>query len=628
MHGRSLTRGLLVVFALLAPLSAGGQAVPAGGEFLVNTYTTSNQFRADVAVDADGDFVVVWQSNRQDGSSFGVFGQRYDRDGTPLGSEFQINTFTTQAQNVAGVASDADGNFVVIWSSGGNQDGSSTGIFGRRFDREGNALGNEFQVPTYTTSVQNNSRVASDADGNFIVVWQSFGQDGDRFGMFGQRFDSAGGTLGDDFQINTYTTGSQSVPSLGANRSGHFIVVWSSPQVDSRGDIFGQRFDSAGNRVGDEFLVNTDTTDRQTAADVAVGDDGRFVVVWASDNLDGDDFGIFAQRFGSMGAKVGGEFQVNTYTTYSQFIPTVEMRPSGEFVIAWESDRFGYEYYGFTYTYPDVVAQQFDSSGNRIGTEFTVNTTVDYYQRDPALAMDNTGNFVVVWDDVGYYDGIDGDSLGIAAQRYQLTARGLKRGAVSALAAVLPTGDSDTDASLGKAIEDIEDSLANELWFDDETLTVDGKEVFQEEKKAAKELLELLELDDASDSGSDSDSDSGSDSDSAGNLDSAVTQAGAQALGNLVEADRRLAGNALDAAIEASATAACSASGNGDDSDSGSDSDDGCDCGEALNEIAAAEEELIKAETDVDAGKYDRAIDHFKQEWEKARKALAAVAGC
>ncbi len=103
-----------------------------GSEFQINTHTTSGQVHPAVAVDADGDFVVVWQSLGQDGSSYGVFGLRYDSGGMAQGGEFQVNTYTTSSQFGPAVAADADGDFVVAWESSG-QDGSTFGIFGQRF---------------------------------------------------------------------------------------------------------------------------------------------------------------------------------------------------------------------------------------------------------------------------------------------------------------------------------------------------------------------------------------------------------------------------------------------------------------------------------------------------------------
>ena len=52
-------------------------------------------------------------------------------------------------------------------------------------------------------------------DGDFIVVWRSFGSDGtdtDSGSIQGQAFNSAGAPLGGEFQVNTYTTACRPFP--------------------------------------------------------------------------------------------------------------------------------------------------------------------------------------------------------------------------------------------------------------------------------------------------------------------------------------------------------------------------------------------------------------------------------
>ena len=102
-----------------------------GPEFQVNTYTTYGQIRPSVAVSAAGDFVVVWESVGQDGSAYGVFGQRFDNTGGNVGTEFQINTYLTSNQVRASVAVGATGDFVVVWDSEGSS-GTDTGNFSRQ----------------------------------------------------------------------------------------------------------------------------------------------------------------------------------------------------------------------------------------------------------------------------------------------------------------------------------------------------------------------------------------------------------------------------------------------------------------------------------------------------------------
>ena len=155
-----------------------------------------------------------------------------------LGAEFQANTYTPlNYQLNPAVAGDPAGNFVIVWDSMGDgtqgQDGYGAGVFGQRYDSSGAMAGTEFQVNTYTPGYQYFSRVAvSPGSGNFLVVWEdkgpflAAGLDGDSSGIFGQRFDSGGTALGAQFQVNTYTGGSEAFPDVGADMNGNFVVVW------------------------------------------------------------------------------------------------------------------------------------------------------------------------------------------------------------------------------------------------------------------------------------------------------------------------------------------------------------------------------------------------------------------
>jgi hypothetical protein len=153
-----------------------------GSEFQVNTYTENAQGVASVAMNATGNFVIAWQSMYQDGSGTGVFAQRYDSSGNKVGSEFQVNSHTDDGQYNPKVAMDLDGNFVITWTS--NNQVSYADVFAQRYGSSGNKVGSEFQVNTYTYFLQDLSSVAMDLDGNFVITWQSRTQDGDSRGVF------------------------------------------------------------------------------------------------------------------------------------------------------------------------------------------------------------------------------------------------------------------------------------------------------------------------------------------------------------------------------------------------------------------------------------------------------------
>ena len=78
-----------VVYFILA-----GTGLAAVSEFRVNTYTAIDQMTPALAMNDDGNIVIAWQSNLQDGSFFGIYAQRYDRYGNPVGDEFRVNTQT------------------------------------------------------------------------------------------------------------------------------------------------------------------------------------------------------------------------------------------------------------------------------------------------------------------------------------------------------------------------------------------------------------------------------------------------------------------------------------------------------------------------------------------------------
>jgi hypothetical protein len=136
-------------------------------------------------MDAIGNFVVAWHS--PDGSGYGVFARRFNAAGTPLGAEFPANTHTFHNQISATLDVGTSGDFVVAWQSYG-QDSSQFGVFARRFSASGAGLGNEVQANTQFMNQQTSPSIAEGGADRFVVVWQSYGQDGSRDGVFGQRF--------------------------------------------------------------------------------------------------------------------------------------------------------------------------------------------------------------------------------------------------------------------------------------------------------------------------------------------------------------------------------------------------------------------------------------------------------
>jgi hypothetical protein len=269
---------------------------PLGYPFVVDGPSPKNKGNPAVTSDAVGNFVVMWAVDTDYfDEGWNVVGRRYANSGEPLGTVFpSTQTFSDEIEPAA--ASDGSGNFVVVWTAL-SEDGSGHGIFGRRYTNSGEPLGFQFRVNTYTTQGQRDPAVASAAAHNFVVVWSSSTQDGSSYGVFGQRYAGTGAPLGPEFRVNTYTTGLQNAPAVASDSSGNFVVVWSNGSQDPSGGISGQRYADTGEPVGQEFRVNTFTTNFQGQPAVASDAAGNFVVVWESLNQDGSSYGVFGQRY-------------------------------------------------------------------------------------------------------------------------------------------------------------------------------------------------------------------------------------------------------------------------------------------------------------------------------------------
>jgi hypothetical protein len=392
MVKRALLAGVVCVGLPPTPLRA--QAF-VGPEFQVNTtYTADAQRDPSVAKDAHGNFVVVWWSFAD-----GVVGRRFTAAGVPRGSDFVVRSYTAGYPSFPAVASSADGSFVVVWHSNG-PDGNGYGIFGQRFDASGAPAGGEFVVNTYTTGPQRDPVVSADADGNFVVVWHGVSQFGDGDNVVGRRFDASGGSLGGEFQVATYAFplafASQYAPAVDSDADGNFVVVWQTrvtiiaPAVTH---ISGQSFDAGGNRLGSEFIAEEFTNGGRGSPDVALDGAGNFLVVWTNSFVSfpfGSSF-VKGRRFDSTGTPLSGEFDVGTNGS-GQGNPATDADAFGNFAVTWTSR--GVEGESF---FTGVYGQRLDASGGFVGGEFRVNAYTTGNQLASAVAVGPDEDFVVVW---------------------------------------------------------------------------------------------------------------------------------------------------------------------------------------------------------------------------------------
>ena len=376
-----------------------GPGTPSAGssDGMVNATQTGYEDTPAVARNAKGDYVVVWLSYGQ------VTGQRYNNVGQAVGGEFTVNTYTSSfwPQSSPAVAIDGFGNFVVTWSS--TDVNGMTSVFARMFDAFGTPVGAEFQVTPVMTTVQQQPSVAMNADGSFVITWTRYNQSGNKNGnIIGRFYNSYGQPVGAEFQVSTTQTRSNEFSNVAMADNGSIVVTWQSFSATADNwDIFAQRIDAAGRKIGGEFRVNSFTTDMQTSPQVSMDAAGDFVIVWQSYTQDGSDYGVYGRRYNAAGSALdASEFRVNQTTLNRQYQPDVAMDASGNFTVVWTAfgqDDVIYKDYG-------IFARMYRADGSTQMGEFRVNAMTAGNQVTPVVARGAAnGSAIVVWCGYDYY---------------------------------------------------------------------------------------------------------------------------------------------------------------------------------------------------------------------------------
>ena len=375
-----VARFALLTLAVSAPLL--GQ--PAGPEWRVNV-TTGGNSDPSVAGGGAGGFVIAWGGFTTHSM---ILARRFDDAGTPLGDDFQVNVETAMSmQSHPSVARAADGSFLVAW--GYSNSGVKTDILGRLYDPNGTPVGAQFLVNSYTTGYQRYHVAAAAPDGGFLVVWSGEGTE-DTNGVYGRRFTAAGVPAGPDFPINDFTSFDQSRPSAAFDGNGEFLVAWSGIGTGFQGGVWARRYASDGAPATSAFRVNAQTTGNNIEVSVAGASGGGFLVLWQSAVFAMNDGTVYGQLYEGSGAPAGTQFRVNTYVPGYQLTPSAASDSAGSYFVVWRSDQQDGSEWG-------LYAQRLASDGTPIGGELRVNTFTTGSQQSARVASFGAGRFVAVW---------------------------------------------------------------------------------------------------------------------------------------------------------------------------------------------------------------------------------------
>ena len=239
-------------------------------------------------------------------------------------------------------------------------------------------------------------------DGQRLVVWQEL--DGDGFGIFARLFDPAGEPLGEEFRVNRSAVGNQLSPAAAFDGEGNFIVVWrelvgdSILQPDGRvamarlasSNLVGGFFDPLGNSQSETVISTGDEDDGQNP-DVAADKNGNTVITWE------DDGDVKGRIVDDRGVPVTPAIILSQFPNSAN--PQIAVSASGDFIVIWEA--------GAGALRPDSGARIAGTAlVGRVFTEFGQPKTEEVQVTEgqetafsPAVAADDEGNFIVVWEE-------------------------------------------------------------------------------------------------------------------------------------------------------------------------------------------------------------------------------------
>jgi hypothetical protein len=407
---RGISRSLLffaVVPTLVVCADAHAQT-PLESELQVNTRTELTQDSQQVAVGRDGSFAVAWVHTEGETTPYTpVIAVRfYSRQGLPLGPEHLSAGASGEYRHSPFVTTTPSGGFQVLAIRYDLE--QLLGLDLERYSAAGEALGGPVTVaPPDRTMLLTN--VVRTSVGRLVLSWIT-NQDFPRREVKVLKLSPRGFVLGDELTISADPENPLYVGDVEVDGAGNAVVVWSG-ECGSFGqehcDVFAQRLSYSGDKLGDPIRVNTETQGLQEAANVAVAPDGSFLVVWHSAPGYPEDrlTNLFGQRFSAAGDKLGEEFQINSTVGPTQWNPQATADPSGNYLVVWPRLHPENGFYGW-----HIRGRLYRPDGRPVAREFQINSRNTFNEfPEPKAAFGGNGTFVVVWNaDDGDFDGVFG----------------------------------------------------------------------------------------------------------------------------------------------------------------------------------------------------------------------------
>ncbi|MDK2973268.1 MAG: hypothetical protein PWP23_3023 [Candidatus Sumerlaeota bacterium] len=317
----------LVVF-VGSTTPARGTVTFAGASFTVNTTTGVNNQHPRVAMDSDGNYIVVWH---RDGKE--IVARKYNASGTPLTGEIVVSaTSSILDKYYPDIAIADNGDWMVIWYQYANGAASGTywRIYGKAYYANNTVKRSDFSISPSYPSTNSRPSIAADGAGNYVVAYA----DGPSNTIVAQRLNASAQLVGLPITCNTNFKGALADTSVAMAPDGRFVVVWA--RSHTLYSISGQRFEADGTPIGSEFsAISVATyTGQPRSPHVAMNASGEFVVTALSGT---DQRSVSLAKYNAEGVRIYYLLSAANNGSNEVLDPRVAISSAGDYILTWQT---------------------------------------------------------------------------------------------------------------------------------------------------------------------------------------------------------------------------------------------------------------------------------------------------
>ena len=324
---------------------------PAVGPMIqANSDSTGSHTPVGTALDGQGNSVVAWTINN--GTNTNLFAQSYQRSGTAIGAQFQVNPAGTSVSSAA-VAMNASGTSIFVWST---YSSSTYTVYSQRFNNSTGAAVDASPVSLFSDPYVKNLSVGIAANGSFVVSFAT---------------SSLSAFTNNDFLVSNQVLTATNQTTTGSNYYAVLACMYDANNVFQNGNPI-----TVATTTSPAYIYNSA---------LSVAGDGSFVVDW--ETYGSSTYQLQALRYTASGTLLDTSTPLQVLAAQSTSIggTTVAEQADGSFVVAWNE---------FVSSTDQIWARRFNSAAS---SATAVEVTSTAYGTIPDVAVDGLGDFGVVW---------------------------------------------------------------------------------------------------------------------------------------------------------------------------------------------------------------------------------------